>query len=86
MNLDTINNKKQNNVRILFFLGFANPFPGAGWTRIGFLAKYFKDREYNVAVIGAFSPKSLNMAGFKKWEKIPIYNVIPIFWVEGAFV
>jgi hypothetical protein len=22
---------------VLFFFGFSNPFPGAGWTRIGFL-------------------------------------------------
>jgi len=26
-------------LKILFFLGFANPFPGAGWTGIGFFAK-----------------------------------------------
>jgi len=26
-------------MKILFILGFANPFPGTGWTRIGFFAK-----------------------------------------------
>jgi glycosyltransferase involved in cell wall biosynthesis len=72
-------------LRILFFLGFANPFPGAGWTRIAFFAKYFKDRGYDVAVVGIFSPKSLRMAGFKRWKGIPIYNVIPTFWVENIF-
>ena len=25
-------------MKILFILGFANPFAGAGWTRIGFFA------------------------------------------------
>jgi hypothetical protein len=44
-------------LRILFFLGFANPFPGAGWTRIGFFAKYFKDKGHDVAVIGVFPEK-----------------------------
>jgi glycosyltransferase involved in cell wall biosynthesis len=72
-------------LRILFFLGFANPFPGAGWTRIGFFAKHFKDRGYDVAVVGIFSPKSLRMAGFKRWKGIPIYNGIPTFWVESIF-
>jgi len=72
-------------LRILFFLGSANPFPGAGWTRIGFFAKYFKDKGHDVAVIGVFSPKSLAMAGFKSWKGVPIYNVIPTFWVDSIF-
>jgi len=72
-------------LRILFFLGFANPFPGAGWTRIGFFAKYFKDKGHDVAVIGVFSPRSLSMAGFRSWEGVPIYNVIPTFWVDSIF-
>jgi glycosyltransferase involved in cell wall biosynthesis len=72
-------------LKALFFLGFANPFPGAGWTRIGFFAKHFKDRGYKVAVVGIFSPKSLKMAGFKSWKGIPIYNVIPTFWAENIF-
>jgi glycosyltransferase involved in cell wall biosynthesis len=72
-------------LRILFFLGSANPFPGAGWTRIGFFAKHFKDRGYDVAVVGIFSPKILRMAGFKRWKGIPIYNGIPTFWVESIF-
>jgi len=72
-------------LRILFFLGFANPFPGAGWTRIAFFAKLFKDRGYDVAVVGIFSPKSLDMAGFKSWKGVPTYNVNPTFWVESMF-
>ena len=72
-------------MKVLFFLGFPNPFPGAGWTRIGFFAKHFKDRGYKVAVIGIFSPKSLKMAGFRSWKGIPIYNVIPTLWIENLF-
>jgi len=72
-------------MKVLFFLGFPNPFPGAGWTRIGFFAKYFKDRGCDVAVVGIFSPKSLDAVGFKRWKGIPIYNVIPTFWVESIF-
>jgi glycosyltransferase involved in cell wall biosynthesis len=70
-------------LRILFFLGSANPFPGAGWTRIGFFAEHLKNRGYDVVVVGIFSPKSLRMAGFKRWKGIPIYNVIPTSWVES---
>jgi glycosyltransferase involved in cell wall biosynthesis len=72
-------------LRILFFLGFPNPFPGAGWTRIGFFAKHFKDKGYDVAVVGIFSPKSLYAAGFKSWRRISIYNVVPTFWAENIF-
>jgi glycosyltransferase involved in cell wall biosynthesis len=72
-------------MKVLFFLGFPNPFAGAGWTRIGFFAKYFKDRGYDVTVIGIFSPKSLDAAGFKSWKGIPIYNVIPNFMIESMF-
>jgi glycosyltransferase involved in cell wall biosynthesis len=70
-------------MKILFFLGFSNPFPSAGWTRIGFFAKHFKDRGYNVTIIGVFSPKSLKIAGFRSWKSVPIYNVIPTLWAEN---
>jgi glycosyltransferase involved in cell wall biosynthesis len=70
-------------MKVLFFLESPNPSPGAGWTRIGFFAKHFKDRECDVAVVGIFSPKSLNAIGFRSWKGISIYNVIPVipaFW------
>jgi glycosyltransferase involved in cell wall biosynthesis len=72
-------------MKVLFFLGSPNPSPSAGWTRIGFFAKYFKDRGYSVTIIGIFSPKNLKMAGLKNWKGIPIYNVIPTFWAENIF-
>ena len=77
------------NLKILFVLGSPNPFPGAGWTRIGFFAKHLKDRGCDVSVVGIFSLRDLKMAGFKSWKGIPLYNVIPIFfpifWTENIF-
>jgi len=72
-------------MKILFFLGSPNPSPSADWTRIGFFAEHFKDRGCDVALVGIFSPKSLRMAGFKRWKGIPIYNIIPTFWIENIF-
>jgi glycosyltransferase involved in cell wall biosynthesis len=72
-------------MKVLFFLGSPNPSPSADWTRIGFFAKYFKDRGYYVAVVGIFSPKSLDAAGFKSWKEIPIYNVVPNFMIKNMF-
>jgi len=72
-------------LKILFYLGFPNPFPGAGWSRIEFFARYFKDRGRNVAIVGIFSPKSLKMAGLRYWKGIPLYNVNPTFWVKNVF-
>ena len=42
-------------MRILFVLGFANPFPGAGWARIRSFAEEISRNEYEVDVLGAFS-------------------------------
>ena len=72
-------------MKVLFFLGSPNPSSSADWTRIGFFAKYFKDRGYDVTVIGIFSPKSLEAAGFKSWKEVPIYNVIPNFMIRSMF-
>jgi glycosyltransferase involved in cell wall biosynthesis len=38
-----------------------------------------------VAVVGIFSPKSLDAAGFKSWKEIPIYNVVPNFMIKNMF-
>lgn len=63
-------------MRVLFFLGFPNPFPGAGWTRIGFFSNYFVMRGHAVIVLGAFSYKSMNTAGAKNEGQIGLRNVI----------
>jgi len=59
-------------MKILFILGYPNPFPGAGWTRIGFFAKHFKDRRYNVAV-GIFPRREHTLV--LSWKWIPVYSV-----------
>jgi hypothetical protein len=40
----------------------------------GFLQSILKIEEYDVAIIGIFSPKSLKMAGFKSWKGMPLYG------------
>ena len=70
-------------MKVLFFLGFPNPFPGAAWTRIGFFADYFRKKGHKVYVAGIFSPYSLNKAGLTCWRDIKIYNVCPTFWMES---
>jgi len=42
-------------LKILFVLGCPNPFPGAGWTRIGFFAEIWSNKGHKVDVLGAFS-------------------------------
>ena len=63
-------------MKILFVLGFPNPFPGAGWTRIGFFAKDWSDKGHEVDVLGAFSYKSIQKRGAKKFSKANIFNLI----------
>jgi len=71
-------------MKVLFFLGFPNPFPGAAWTRIGFFADYFRKKGHKVYVAGIFSPYSLNKAGLICWKGIKIYNICPTFWMESV--
>jgi len=52
-------------MRIFFFLGLPNPSPGAGWTRIGFFAKYFRNKGFTVHIFGVFSPRDFKV-GFRK--------------------
>jgi len=40
---------------VLFFLGAENPYPGAGWTRVEFLAKTLAKKGYLVEVMGVFT-------------------------------
>jgi len=42
-------------LKVLFVLGFPNPFPGAGWTRIGFLAEDWSKKGHSIKVVGAFN-------------------------------
>jgi glycosyltransferase involved in cell wall biosynthesis len=63
-------------MKILLVLGFPNPFPGAGWTRIGFLAGNWSRRGHAVDVLGTFSYKSLRKRGVAKNGEINIFNLI----------
>jgi len=51
-------------MKIPFVLGFPNPFPGAGWTRIGFFAKDWSNKGHAIEVQGAFSHTLLQKKGF----------------------
>ena len=51
-------------MKILFILGFANPFPGAGWTRIGFFAEDWSNKGNAIEVQGAFNYALLQKKGF----------------------
>ena len=64
-----------NSLKILFVLGFPNPFPGAAWTRIGFFAKDWSKKGYSVEVLGTFSCKSLRKRGVKRMGRINIFNL-----------
>jgi len=63
-------------MKILFILGFANPFPGAGWTRIGFFAEDWSRKGHAVEVLGAFSYKAFHKRGGKRIGGISIFNLI----------
>lgn len=63
-------------MKILFVLGFPNPFPGAGWTRIGFFAEDWSRKEHAVEVLGAFSYKAFHKRGVKRMGGINVFNLI----------
>jgi len=51
-----MNHNHSINKRVAFVLGFNLPFPGAGWRRIDYLARYFTDRGFQVYVLGSITP------------------------------
>ncbi len=62
-------------MKVLFVLGFPNPFPGAGWTRIGFIANHFAMKGHFVVLLGAFSYRSMDRAGAKNEGQINLRNI-----------
>lgn len=63
-------------MKILFVLGFPNPFPGAGWTRVGFFANAWSEKGRQIEVLGAFSYKSLHKKGAEKMGRVNIFNLV----------
>jgi glycosyltransferase involved in cell wall biosynthesis len=63
-------------LKILFILGFPNPFPGAAWTRIGFFANAWSKRGHSIETLGTFSYKSFPKRGIRKSGKVNIFNTI----------
>ena len=72
-------------MKILFVLGFPNPFAGAAW-RIGFLAEMWSKKGIDVDVLGTFTPKTLNKKGSKlrkgKNSAFHIFNLIPRVYLK----
>lgn len=72
-------------MKILFFLQFPNPFPGAGWTRISFFSQYLSSKGHDIAIGGSFSATSLDKAGYKKWNNLQLYNITPVIMTHNFF-
>jgi len=85
--------KCKGSMRILFVLGFSNPFAGAGWTRIEFFAKDWSRRGHIVEVLGAFSYEAFQKRGAKRMGDINIFNLIfnmglthPLIFILNTFI
>jgi glycosyltransferase involved in cell wall biosynthesis len=66
----------QRALKILFVLGFPNPFAGAAWTRVSFFAEHLANEGSAVTVLGAFSYKTLRKRGFQQHSKMNLFNFI----------
>jgi len=82
------NAARNQKLKILFALGSPNPFPGAGWTRIGFFAKNLSNNGHKIEVLGTYSYNLFHKRGIKKICNINIFNLIlnigfmhPIFFI-----
>jgi colanic acid biosynthesis glycosyl transferase WcaI len=64
-------------LKILFILGFANPFAGAAWTRIGLFAESWVNKSNSVDVLGTVTYKTVYKRGSEKLGEVNIYNIIP---------
>jgi len=70
-------------MKILFFVALPNPFPGAGWTRVGHFAQTAKKRGHNVKIVGSFLSYRLNKPCIVDWKGIRIYNICPVFGLDS---
>lgn len=75
----------------LFVIGFSCPFPGAGWNRISYLARYFMDNGVACSILSTFFPVAIKRITAKKMgilvaKNIRIYNIIPQILLENPFL
>lgn len=75
----------------LFVMGFSCPFPGAGWNRISYLARYFIDNGVACSVLSTFFPLTIKRVRAEKMgisvvKNFRIYNIIPQIPVENPFL
>jgi len=63
-------------MKVLFFLGFPNPFLGAAWTRIGFFADQWSKNGHSIEILGIFNYTSLKKRGARRFGKVNIFNLI----------
>ncbi|MHA1583359.1 MAG: glycosyltransferase family 4 protein [Candidatus Baldrarchaeia archaeon] len=73
-------------MKILFFLGFPNPFPGAAWTRIGFFADQWSRSGHFIEILGTFTYTSIKKSGVKRLGKVNIFNLIFHIGVNNPLV
>jgi glycosyltransferase involved in cell wall biosynthesis len=73
-------------LKALFVLGLPNPFPGAGWTRIGFFAENWSKKGHEVDVLGTFSYTSFRKMGAETFGKVNIFNFIFNMGIDHPFV
>jgi glycosyltransferase involved in cell wall biosynthesis len=63
-------------LKILFILGFPNPFAGAAWTRIGFFTEAWSNKGHKVEILGTFSRKTPQKRGRERFGKVNIFNLV----------
>jgi glycosyltransferase involved in cell wall biosynthesis len=72
--------------RFLFVMGFTCPFPGAGWWRIFYLARYFYEKNHECYVLSSLSLSTVNSPKVVRNEKIYIYNMVPYIGINNPLI
>ncbi len=66
-------------MRVLFVLGYPNPFPGAAWSRVAAFARNLAAAGDRVDVLGLVSPANLFRAGVRGTDGVRLLNLCPGF-------
>jgi len=72
-------------------MGFSCPFPGAGWNRISYWAKYFSDTGVQCSILSTFFPVKIERLLAKRtsivdFGKTRVYNIVPQIPLEYPFL